>query len=137
MRVRLPRHERGVYPAWPFVGIGLIILGLIGIIVDFIPARFIPPCGFHMLTGHPCPTCGVTRMGLDLIRLHPERAFFMQPFFFLVVAALVLWVGAGLVARFFGRDLFLSFGRREEKIFWVLMVAAFLLNWAYLWHAGI
>jgi hypothetical protein len=109
----------------------------IGLVVKLVPAWWIPPCGFHLVTGHPCPTCGVTRMGLFLLEGRVPAAFRMNPFLFLVVAGLATWAVAGLAARFAGRDLDLGISDREEKWWWAALVFGFLANWAYLWVAGV
>jgi len=33
------------------------------------------PCGFHEVTGLPCPSCGMTRSWVWLVRGHLEKAF--------------------------------------------------------------
>ncbi len=77
-------------------------------------------------------------MGFALLSGHPVQAFLFHPFFFLVLSALGAWFTAGLVARlFWKRDLFLDTTSREDKWLWLLLLAGFLLNWAYLWRAGV
>jgi hypothetical protein len=138
MRFRFRRaSETREVPAWPFVGLGLVILAALGAVVSLLPARFIPPCGFHLLTGHPCPTCGVTRMGLALLHGHVGQALHENPFFFFVIAGLSLWVAAGAGARLAGRTLTVEVGAKEERWLWLALLVAFLANWWYLWHAGI
>ena len=124
-------------PAWPFVGVSLGLLGGLGWVVSKIPARFIPPCGFHVVTGHPCPTCGSTRTALSLLKGRPIEAFHTNPLFTTVLGVLALWVVAGAVALAFGRRLTFSFTRRESWLAWTLLLLAFLLNWWYLWQTGI
>ncbi len=41
------------------------------------------PCPFRALTGWECPLCGGTRLGADLLRLHPAQAFAANPLVFL------------------------------------------------------
>lgn len=124
-------------PAWLFVGVGMLVVLGVAWAVSKIPARLIPPCGFHVVTGHPCPTCGATRMVLRVLQGNLPEAFRMNPFLFIVAALLALWVACGLAARLFGRDLTLEVSRREEAGIWIALFAGFLLNWAYLWNAGI
>ena len=38
------------------------------------------PCMFHTLTGLDCPSCGVTRMCMALLRLDFEAAFFINEY---------------------------------------------------------
>ena len=124
-------------PAWPFVGVSLVLLAGIGWVVSKIPPRLIPPCGFHVVTGHPCPTCGSTRTALALLRGRLGEAFLTNPLFTAVLVGLALWVAAGAMSLVFGRRLTLDFGGREAWFWWLLLLVAFLLNWWYLWHAGI
>jgi hypothetical protein len=137
MKIDLPRHHKDATPAWPWVGVGLSILGLVGLGFHFLPARLKPPCGFHTITGLPCPSCGTTRMGEHLLSGEILQAFAVQPYMFLLLSALALWVISGAIARLFGRDLFLRLSKGEEKWIWMGLVALFLVNWAYLWWAGV
>ncbi len=138
MRLQWARHRKeNLTPAWVGVGLGLLVLGAAGLVAERLPARFLPPCGFHLITGHPCPTCGATRMVLDLLHGRLAASFHSNPLLLLILAALVLWALAGLVARFAGRDLTIELSPREEKWFWLGLLVAFLLNWWYLWEAGI
>jgi hypothetical protein len=77
-------------------------------------------------------------MGFAILSGHLVDAFFYHPFFFLVLGALGLWFGAGLAVRlFWKRDLFFDTTSREDKWLWLLLLLGFLLNWAYLWRAGV
>ncbi len=137
MKVDLPPHTKDASPAWPWIGVGLLILGLVGLGFHYLPDRLKPPCGFHTMTGLPCPSCGSTRMGEYLLQGDILRSFAVQPFMFLIFSGLVLWVLSGFAARIAGRDLFLRLSQGEEKWLWMGLVALFLLNWAYLWWAGV
>jgi hypothetical protein len=61
----------------------------------------LPPCGFELATGLPCPTCGMTTSFAHFARLEPEAAFRIQPFgalLFVAVAASTLLALFHLVA---------------------------------------
>jgi hypothetical protein len=135
--VILKSHERGVTPAWIWVGVGLACAAGVGLVARIAPQGLIPPCGFHVVTGHPCPTCGVTRMGFLLLDGEVAAASRMNPFLFLVVAGLATWAVAGLAARFAGWDLSLGISQREEKWWWAALISGFLANWVYLWVVGV
>jgi len=137
MKIGLPPHGKDASPAYPWVGLGLGILALIGMGIHWLPPRFKPPCGFHTATGLPCPSCGTTRMGEHLLHGRLFEAFRVQPFMFLLLAALALWVVAGFAARLAGRDLFLRVSPHEEMWLWMGLIAGFLLNWAYLCWVGV
>ena len=132
-----PRQKGSPVPAWPFVGLGLGILAAVGYLASLLPARWIPPCGFHTLTGHPCPSCGGTRMTQALLHGRWVEAIRMNPLFAGMLAGFALWFLAGAGARLAGRDLTIEVGDREEKWLWLALLAAFLVNWAYLWRTGI
>lgn len=137
MNVILKPHEKGVLPAWFWVGVGLACAAGIGAAVRFLPAGLAPPCGFHVVTGHPCPTCGMTRMGFLILEGEFAEALRMNPFLFLLCSALGFWVAAGAGARAAGRDLFVDIPEREEMWWWLALIAGFMANWAYLWRMGV
>jgi len=124
-------------PAWPFVGVVLLIIALGLEVLSFLPAWMRPPCGFHAATGHPCPTCGATRSGELMIHLHFMEAIKTNPLFFLVVAGLLLWVVVGATARLVGKRFSIDIPQKATKWWLLILFTAFLINWAYLWIAGI
>lgn len=138
MKLHIARHRKGApLPAWPFVGLGLGILAAGAYLVSLVPFRWIPPCGFHTLTGHPCPSCGATRMTQALLHGHFLEAFGLNPLFAGLLTGFTLWFLAGAGFRLAGRDLTLEVGAREEKWLWLAFLVAFLVNWAYLWQVGV
>lgn len=139
MKILLRPARRGdPPPAWVFVGVGLCLLAA-GVVLasEVLPQRWSPVCGFHAVTGKPCPTCGTTRSLMALFRGRILEALRDNPLAALVFGLLALWVAAGAVSRLAGRNLFVEIPPREEKLLWLLLLLAFLLNWAYLWTAGL
>jgi hypothetical protein len=62
----------------------------------------LPPCGFLVYTGYPCPGCGLTTSFSHMIRLQVGGAFHANPFgilLFLCTAAMVPLSVLGLVRR--------------------------------------
>lgn len=51
-----------------------------------------PKCIFHLLTGYDCPSCGVQRAIHSLLHLDVERAFWLNPFIFVVAPYIVLLI---------------------------------------------
>ena len=138
MKVSLaPRQKGAAPPAWLFVSLGLVTCFVAAKLLTVIPIRLVPSCGFRTATGHPCPTCGATRLILHLMAGRWQAAFKSHPFFFVLLAGLSLWVIAGAAATLLRRDLRIEMAPREERWLWVLLGSAFLANWAYLWIAGI
>lgn len=94
-------------------------------------ARLLPACPFHALTGLPCPTCGVTRAVLALLRGDASGALQANPLGAVVAAAGLL---GGLLAPVW--ILFHGPVPRElssPPVVWrVLAACALLSNWAYL-----
>jgi hypothetical protein len=76
-------------------------------------------------------------MTQELLRGRWLEALGMNPLFAAVLAGFTLWFCAGAMARLAGRDLTIDVGAREEKWLWLALLAAFLVNWAYLWRMGI
>ena len=62
----------------------------------------LPPCGFLVATGYPCPGCGLTTSFSHMIRMQVGGAFMANPFgilLFLCTAAMVPVAGLGIVRR--------------------------------------
>jgi hypothetical protein len=62
----------------------------------------LPPCGFLVYTGFPCPGCGLTTSFAHMIRLQVGGAFHANPFgilLFLCTAAMVPLAVMGMVRR--------------------------------------
>jgi hypothetical protein len=70
-------------------------------------------CIFKMTTGIPCPTCGMTRAYLSLLRLDLQSAFYYHPLFWVVPPA------AGLFLIKKGR-----FARPKFRIIAVILILA-------------
>jgi hypothetical protein len=124
-------------PAWPFLALSFFIMGLGALLAKLYFIHLLPPCGFHTLTGHPCPTCGVCRMSFFFLEGNFKESFLIQPFFFLVLTFFAIWITAGFIAFLFGKLMFLELCPFWQKYFWVPLVVLFLLNWAYIFDKGI
>ncbi len=132
-----PRARSQKPPAWIFIGLGLGTAGFVFWFLSFIPEKYWPPCGFHLVTGHPCPTCGATRAAVDMIHGRWLEALQTNPFFSIVIWTLLAWVAVGGVTWLAGRNFTIQVSPHEEKWWWLLLLAAFLINWAYMWVVGI
>jgi len=72
-----------------------------------------------------------------LLHGHLAEALSLNPLFAGLLTGFALWFVVGAGALLAGRDLTLEVGAREEKWLWLALLAAFLLNWAYLWRVGV
>lgn len=98
-------------------------------------ARALPACPFRSLTGIPCPTCGATHALLALLALHPFRALAFNP---LIIVATLIFVAGGILSGLLAlakRPLPVP-GDQMGKALRVVIVAAVLLNWAYVIWTG-
>ncbi|MGE0785165.1 MAG: DUF2752 domain-containing protein [Sandaracinaceae bacterium] len=62
----------------------------------------LPPCGFLVYTGYPCPGCGLTTSFANMVRLDMFAAFGANPFgilLFLCTAAMIPLALYGLIRR--------------------------------------
>lgn len=132
MKLSLARGQRPYRIPGPALAAGGLLL-LLGAVVAALPANEESPvtCPFRVMTGLPCPTCGLVRAAHWLMRGHFGRAFAINPFdalFLLVVAPLAVVLGlanrAGLVVRF-------SLSSIERRAAWGFLAAVVLANWAY------
>jgi len=91
----------------------------------------LPPCSLVVMTGYPCPTCGMTTSFSNAVRGQLLAAFHAQPAG-LVLAGLVFLVMLGaLRALIFGKVWRINWYRVSPA--WVALgvVAIMLLGWGY------
>ncbi len=96
----------------------------------------VPACGFHRLTGLPCPTCGSSRAVVAALHGRLGSAFADNPLMVTVIAFFEIF---GLAAPFWllagGRVP--ALGTRLPRLAKLGLVAVFLANWIYLVLAGV
>lgn len=119
-----------------------IVVALLGgfalMMLLFAPLEWVVPwlgsCRFHELTGHPCPTCGVTRGVLKLAAGDVLGGVRQNP---LVIGALA----AGLAYTPFAwwawlrrrpRWRLVTTGRRARAAWLIVGAAAVIVNWGFL-----
>ena len=95
------------------------------VIIIVAPAVFLLSdiyCAVRLVTGIPCPTCGVTRACIAAMQFDFSHAFFYHPLFFLapVIPAVLLYEAAGVAPR------------RKRLLDAVLILCAFLFFAVYL-----
>lgn len=93
----------------------------------------LPPCTFFVITGFPCPTCGVTTAFAHMIRFEVLDAISAQPFgaaLFLVALLSFAWCIATIIYGRKPSDWLASKGFDPQR--WLLAGVGFgLLSWFY------
>ena len=100
----------------------------------------LPPCGFLVFTGYPCPGCGLTTAFAHMIRLQLGGAWGANPFgvpLFLVTAACVPFAALGFVR---GWSVVAALDRIHAEKLAVVLALISVLAWitriATLWSAA-
>jgi hypothetical protein len=117
----------------PLVYLGVAGTGLLLLYFLYIFKR-LPyiPCVFKSLTGYPCPTCGSTRVLLDLLHFNIAAAFRWNPLIFLAVVMFVAWVAYGFYMTFSGKKIQVTLSARERRFLVSTLAVLLVLNWLYL-----
>jgi hypothetical protein len=101
------------------------------------PGIQLPLCTFKVLTGLPCPTCGLTRTVIALSRGDLGRAFFMNPLAAIAaVAALIYLVYAAAVLALRLPRLRPLVTPMDARILRVAALTLVAVNWAWLIVTG-
>jgi len=118
-----------------FILIGAVFLPSDGLGVDL--------CSWKVMTGHPCPGCGLSRSVRNLAHGEAGLAFSYHPFGFLVLPYAVLAVSTLAWPRTLKASLRRKMDRRHSSVmslagvvlalFLLFGVVRFLLSWASLW----
>jgi hypothetical protein len=131
--VKVPR--RLGWPLWALLVVCVwLALGAAGLHLSSRLEQPLQLCLFKRFTGLPCPTCGFTRGALCAIHGQPVRAWLYNPLLF---SALALLFAACLGRVLFARNVKTTLTRTERHAAWVLGIALFICNWAYvILHVG-
>ena len=131
MKIALVRSSRKLN--WPWWVLGVVVvwsaLGIAAILLSRHLGRPVQLCLIRRTTHVPCPTCGLTRGVLCLLRGEPIRGWLYNPLLF---SALIVFAGLTAVRVAFGRVLSIEFSRTERRIAWLLAILLFFANWAYI-----
>ena len=100
----------------PWLKLGILSVFLLFLLIWY---HWELPCIPRLLTGIPCPTCGLTRAWLWVLRLELKAAFLQYPMFW-AVPVLILYLL--LDGKLFP-------GRRMNILFPVILIAGILLVW--------
>ena len=101
------------------------------------PARsLLPQCLVHQLTGHPCPTCGMTRSFIAMSRGDVREALLWHPLGPALFGAAGLAGVALLAGSAASRQWRLSAGEREARAGAAALAAVLLAFGALRWIGG-
>ncbi len=130
MKFKIIRVSRR--PPWPVWAVVLVVLWLCLSITTLLLAHYndqpITLCLFKHITHISCPSCGLTRGSLHLLRGQVIQAWLCNPLCFTIGA---LCLAALFLRIFFARNLRICLTPVERNIAWFLLVLLFLANWLY------
>ncbi|MBD3348649.1 MAG: DUF2752 domain-containing protein [Candidatus Eisenbacteria bacterium] len=138
MRVSLVRADTP-YPlprAAVAAGVVLVLLGLIAAAAATGGGPVV--CPFRLVTGLPCPTCGMVRATRHVLNGEPADAWRTNP-----LDAATLLIGAPLaacllIANRLGRwAVRMRVSRTERRMLWISAALLLGANWAYVLRSGI
>jgi hypothetical protein len=88
----VPRAEQRWWPGTILLGplprLGLLVV-LVLLVIDPESGMGFELCAFRRMTGGPCPGCGMTRSGANLLRGHVGRAIDYHPFGVVLLPVLI------------------------------------------------
>lgn len=94
--------------------------------VDPVKVKIVPRCMLHMLTGLHCAGCGSMRAAHAVLSGNLAQAWAYNPLFFVVAPLIGVWIVAGVVRMWTGRQVFRV--AVPSWIWWALLGAALLFS---------
>lgn len=89
----------------------------------------LPPCGFLVMSGLPCPTCGMTTSFSWMMHGHPLRSLASQPLGALLCLGTMATVIVGMWMAATGRRLMIDWVRFSPAGLMFTLAAVFFLAW--------
>jgi hypothetical protein len=133
MKVRLeqlPSHAIDHEMIWG--GIGFLVL----LAARFLPFSLLPKfvCPFHILTGYPCPSCGMTRSFILMGRLKFWEGLKMNPLGASLFICTAIFVGYAfiVIVLHLPRIRFQVTGRWEGVFIRITFISVIVINWIFL-----
>jgi len=131
---RLPENATDYEVMWGALG-GLAILA-----ARFVPFSLLPPlfCPFHRLTGHPCPSCGMTRCFILMSHFDFKAGIEMNPLGGLIFIFTAVFSGYVLIAVFCKtrRIRIRAACKSEGNYIRIAVILIVFVNWLYLIYVG-
>lgn len=125
---RVPRAPRP--PVWAAVLTACwLLLVLAGLLLDQWGGLAMDTCLLHRLSGHPCPTCGSTRVVQALSQGAWLAALRFNPMVALGLPLGALWLGIRLGL---GRALEVDLSSRERSAALILGLGVLVANWVWI-----
>jgi len=87
-------------------------------------------CGFKLLTGLPCPTCGMTRAACHAVHGHWAQSVAAHPAGLILAAGLAGWMLWAAAEAWRGQPIAEALRRRLAKVFIIAGIAVSGLFWA-------
>ncbi|MBC8233467.1 DUF2752 domain-containing protein [bacterium] len=113
-------------------GIGLLVL----LIARFVPFSLLPKfnCPFHILTGYPCPSCGMTRSFILMSHLKFWEGLNMNPLGALLFIFIATFVGYSFIVLVLHlpRIRFQVAERWEGVFIRIAFIFVIVINWIFL-----
>lgn len=90
----------------------------------FLKHYFYSTCPVVIVTGFPCPMCGMTRAAFQLMHFDFKGAFTTQPFIYAVV----------LIVLFFIFDRYILLRNTQKWLTWILILCIISMICFYIWR---
>ncbi len=124
--------------SWGWVVVGCILLLSAGMYVRPDPRGHstheqlgLAPCGFYLMTGYPCPTCGATTAFAWMMHGHPWMAVKTHPLGAVTAVATVALLGMGIVGIVTAGVPAIRLSRRASVGLALGFAALWLGSWLY------
>ncbi|MEI6322574.1 MAG: DUF2752 domain-containing protein [bacterium] len=91
-------------------------------------------CPFHVITGIPCPTCGITRAFSSLLHGDPRTAFLFNPLALIMLLGIAIYLvyAEVVVVVKLPRLRWNPLSTRQNSIIRASVILLVVMNWIYL-----
>jgi len=110
------------------LGMLWLLLILISYLVRNVNSSLVSLCWFRNIFNIKCPTCGSTRIVVNLMRMRILQAFLINPLVFAFSLVIIFYLA---LRTFIGKDVDFIMSKRERTFTLVFFILIFFLNWLY------